>query len=258
MNILGNVKRVVGQLLGVDIYVFGPKTYQIINKDKLESAWFSLPAMIESIINEYSVDIVFDVGANKGQFVQRLRQYYKGPVVSFEPVPSTFSILQEIAADDDNWHVLNYALGSESKEEYINVSKSEGYDEFASLLDTNQYCVERFGDKTTDSNKERILLRCFDDIKNEIPFNIEGKKIFLKMDTQGFDLEVFQGISSIKDNIVGLLSEVSHKAIYKDMPHWTHSIDVYEQAGFLLAGLYPVNKDGFQYIESDCLMVKSN
>jgi len=77
------------------------------------------------------------------------------------------------------------------------------------------------------------------------------------MDTQGYDLEVFRGASSIMKNLVALQSEVSQKPIYQGMPRWTESINEYEQSGFRLAGLFPVFRDGFQYIESDCLMVKA-
>jgi len=59
------------------------------------------------------------------------------------------------------------------------------------------------------------------------------------MDTQGYDLEVFRGAQSIRENLVVLQSEVSHMSIYQHMPHRTVSIDEYERAGFKLVGLYP-------------------
>ena len=76
------------------------------------------------------------------------------------------------------------------------------------------------------------------------------------MDTQGYDLEVFRGTQSIRENLVVLQSEVSHIPIYQHMPHWTVSIEEYERAGFKLVGLYPLNMDGYYFKQSDCIMLK--
>jgi hypothetical protein len=40
------------------------------------------------------------------------------------------------------------------------------------------------------------------------------------------------------------------------MPHWTDSISFYEQAGFGVAGLFPVTLNACRVIECDCLMVR--
>jgi FkbM family methyltransferase len=244
MGILRKCKRLVEYILGI----------QVIRKIKKEKAWFSKNSIVRSIIEEYQVDLILDVGANKGQFAHEVRKFYKGPIISFEPVLRIFTELKHTVSHDKNWIVFNYALGDASKEQYINVYDS---DDFSSLLEINKYGVEFFGAKMAKSVRELIQIRRFDDIVGEIPFNIHTKKIFLKMDTQGYDLEVFHGSSSIRENLVALQSEVSQKPIYKGMPHWTESINDYEKAGFRLAGLYPVSRDGFQYIESDCLMVKA-
>jgi FkbM family methyltransferase len=226
---------------------------QIIPERKRGKAWFSYPSIVRAIIEEYQVDLILDVGANKGQFALGVRRFYKGPIISFEPVSRMFTVLSHTAPHDNNWFKFNYALGNKSEEQYINVHEN---DELSSLLETNQYFVERFGDVATRSEKELIKIRRFDDIVDEIPFNIDSRKIFLKMDTQGYDLEVFKGAQSIRKNLVALQSEVSQMPIYYHTPNWTETINEYEKAGFRLAGLYPAHRDGFYYIVSDCLMVK--
>lgn len=229
------------------------RTFHIIDKRKLKDAWFSNITITKSIIEELQVDLVIDVGANRGQSVQRIRSFYKGLIISFEPVSSLYRILEEAASCDQNWFVFNYALGNQSKEQNINRAE---FDVFSSMAETTEYCVEHFGETSAGITKEMIRICRFDDIKDELPFEINDKRILLKMDTQGYDLEVFRGASSILENVVALQSEVSQVALYQGAPHWTESINEYEKAGFRLAGLYPVNKDGFQFIECDCLMVK--
>jgi FkbM family methyltransferase len=247
-------ERLAENILGIDIYGFQSKIIQVVPQRKRRKAWFSYPSIMRSIIDEYQIDLIFDVGANKGQFALEVRELYKGPIISFEPVSGAFTELKRNASSDKNWFVFRYALGNESKEQYINVYRS---DDFSSLLEINKYCVERFKENIASPVKELIQIRRLDDIVGEFPFNIYEKKILLKMDTQGYDLEVFRGATSILKNLMAIQSEVSQRPIYHDMPHWTESIDNYEKAGFTLAGLFPVSRDGLQYIESDCLMVKA-
>jgi len=253
MNLLLNIKRMVERLLGVRIIGSPFSIMQIIPERKRQKAWFSQESVLRLIIEKYQVDLILDVGANIGQFALRTRRFYKGPIISFEPVSRIFAALKNNARNDKNWFTFNYALGNKSEEQYINVPENL---ELSSLLEKNERCIELFGDGVAKSERELITIRRLDDIMAEMPFDISSRKILLKMDTQGYDLEVFKGAQSINENLVALQSEVSQTPLYHHMPHWTESIDEYEKAGFRLTGLYPVNRDGLYYIASDCLMVK--
>jgi FkbM family methyltransferase len=239
--------------MGARIYGAPFTIMHIIPEKKRDKAWFSYQSMIRSIIEEYQVDLVLDVGANVGQFALGMRRLYKGPIISFEPVSRTFALLQNIAPDDKNWYKFNFALGSESGEHDMNVY---GMDQLNSLFETNEDTIQRFGAEAGSPVKESVQMRRLDDILDEMPFDIRTRKIFLKTDTQGYDLEVFRGARSIWDNIVAIQAEVYQKPVYDQAPPWTENIKEYTQAGFHLAGLYPVIRDGLYYRSSDCLMVK--
>ena len=253
IDILRNCKRVIEFLLGAKIYGYPSTIIQIIPEGKREQAWFSYLSVIRSIIEKYHVDLILDVGANKGQFALKMRRFYKGPIISFEPVSRIFTVLKNTTAHDKNWFKFNYALGNESGEQSINVCER---DELSSLLETKKDYIKKFGDGEDLPVKELIQIRRFDDITDEMPFNINSRKILLKMDTQGYDLEVFRGARSIRENIVAIQSEVYQTPRYSQTPLWTENINEYEKAGFKLAGLYPVTRDGFYFMSSDCLMVK--
>ncbi len=196
---------------------------------------------------------MLDVGANVGQFAFCMRRIYQGPIISFEPVSHTFAVLKETAPDDKNWFKFNYALGNESGEQEMNVYEM---DQLSSLLETNEESARRFGAGAANPVKEKVQIRRLDDIVKEMPFNVYSRKIFLKTDTQGYDLEVFKGARSIRENIVAIQTEVYQKPIYDKAPPWTDSISEYTKAGFKFAGLYPVVRDGLYYRSSDCLMVR--
>jgi FkbM family methyltransferase len=239
-------------LLGVHIYGRPFSIMQIIPKKQLEKAWFSYPSTFRAILAKYKIDLILDVGANRGQFALKTRRFYKGQIISFEPVSRVFADLRQTAPHDDKWLKFNYALGSKSEEQCINVSEN---DQLTSMFELNKNYIERLG-AAAGSTKEPVKIRRFDDIINEIPFDISSRKIFLKMDTQGYDLEVFRGAQKIWDRIFALQSEVYQKPLYERAPLWTDVICEYEQAGFKLAGLYPHHRDGLYFQGCDCLMVK--
>jgi len=84
-------------------------------------------------------------------------------------------------------------------------------------------------------------------------------RIFLKMDTQGYDLNVIEGAAGIVRRIVGLQSEISVTPLYDGMPHFTESLVAYERLGFRIVDLFVVNRlDDGSVLEYDCLMIRSD
>lgn len=206
------------------------------------------------VFKDFTVDLVLDVGANTGQFAHDLRTFYKGDLISFEPVPSAFHQLATAASRDPRWKVHQFALGSQSATQTMNVCRRT---ELSSLLKTNQYCTGRFGENAAPTGQEVVSVRRLDDALDELVPDCARRRIFLKMDTQGYDLEVFKGLGDKLQHVVAIQSEVSLIPIYEGMPHWTDSISSYEKAGFGVAGLFPVTFDGCRVIEFDCLLVRT-
>ena len=69
------------------------------------------PALIDFLENR-RVSVVYDVGANVGQFGLALRRRgYRGRIVSVEPVKDAFDRLKQIAAADGNWEATRCAIG---------------------------------------------------------------------------------------------------------------------------------------------------
>lgn len=216
--------------------------------------WFLYRAQITSIIKQYKIDVVIDVGANEGQFATLIRNYFDGEIYSFEPVSSTFKILESKASNDQKWHVFNFALGSENKTQNINLSNQSV---FNSLLKTNSYCEQQFGEDAIARSEELITIKRMDSILNDLIPNLENKRLLLKMDTQGFDLNVFNGLGGYLKYVYAIQTELSLISIYDEMPHWTNNVAVFEENGFRVTGFFPVNRDGEKVIEYDCLMTRT-
>ena len=212
---------------------------------------------VKTLLDRYQIDVVIDVGANEGQFASELRRMgYQGKIISFEPISSVFESLKKVASVDRDWDVYNLALGQENSQQTIYIA---GDSAFSSLLKSNDWCEGEFGDESVGKREETVIVRRSSDVLAETIKNLDRSRIYLKMDTQGYDLEVFKGLGAMSNKILALQSEVSVVPIYQGMPHLTASISFFEQAGFDIAGMYPVSteKSGLRVVEFDCLMVRS-
>jgi hypothetical protein len=88
--------------------------------------------------------------------------------------------------------------------------------------------------------------------------DVQSSRIFLKMDTQGYDLEVFSGATGALDRVLGLQSELSVRPLYEGMPHYIQSLETYQSAGFDLYNLSVVNRiETGGLLELNCFMRRS-
>jgi len=213
----------------------------------------NLEEMLRQLLTTLNVNCVLDVGAHFGEFGESLREIgYTGRIVSFEPVRGSYERLCAAAKGDGAWTTYNVALGRSSASLEINVPD---FSSFASFLGATKYCNDEFGTESTGGIKETVKVVTLDSMFGQALAGLRTPHVYLKMDTQGYDLEVLGGASSSLPSILGLQSEVSLKPIYEGMPTWTDAIEVYKSLGYEVSGLYPVNRDkNMSVVEFDCLM----
>lgn len=213
-----------------------------------------LGSHLRQLFGKLGIDCVLDVGANQGQYGAMLRRIgYRGRIVSFEPVKESYAVLKARAARDSNWRTFNYALGAKAATREIHVTRSSV---FASFLDPSEFSQAKFPESMPVTRNEKVKIRTLDEAFNEAADGMGSPRVFLKMDTQGYDLEVFAGAKRSLERVRGLQTEISIQAIYKGMPDYIKSLSVYTQAGFVMSGLYPVSRDrdSLALIELDCVM----
>ena len=202
---------------------------------------------LRRLLQLLKIDCVLDVGANIGQFASELRGIgYEGQIVSFEPISSVFKTLSSNFAADRRWKGYNMALGRADAEMTIHVPKLTV---MSSLLES--------GRDEPGMRKETVQVKTLDGMLSQLKAELGVSRIFLKMDTQGYDLEVFGGARSCLPDILGLQSELSVQPLYKGMPHYVESLQTYESAGFELYNLSVVNRiETGGLLELNCFMRK--
>ena len=239
-KIIDNVRGFINRNIGYDIVHFDGQ--------------HNLRSHLSKVISTYKIKKIIDVGANEGQFGIFLRSIgFKGDIFSFEPVAAPFKILSSVSFFDHKWSVYNLALGDSSRESIINVSK---HTSFSSLLTPSDYALGRWSNSHVD-HQEKITIKTLDELYAEgiIPIAADA---LLKMDTQGFDLEVFKGSQTIMHHLCAILSELSLIAVYDGMPNYMQSLSVFEAAGFSVSGFYPITRNkSLSLNEVDCVLVNT-
>jgi FkbM family methyltransferase len=211
---------------------------------------------VVTILRLYRVDCVLDVGANHGQYARRLRRAgYRGRIVSFEPVAKDFARLQASAADDPQWSVHRCALGREETVATIHVVPGT----LSSVLTPTDFGFDRYH-QLRDATKEEVPVRRLDALLDEAVAGLAEPRVYLKLDTQGYDLEVFAGLGDRAAEVCAMQSEVAVMQIYDGMPMMPEALATYQAAGFEITALYPVSRQSRtgRVVEFDCVLVRAD
>ncbi|MFH9861458.1 FkbM family methyltransferase [Streptomyces sp. NPDC017202] len=225
-------------------------------KLQLAAAEYLCTQHVAAMLALYDANCVFDVGANSGQYARRLRRLgYTGRIVSFEPTSETFARLEKAAAQDPDWHVYRCGLGREETTAEIHT----GWKTMNSLLGPSDYGRDRYSRFGT-SDTEEIRVRRLDEVMDEALEGLADPRPYLKMDTQGYDLEVFAGAGKRIEEFVGMQSEVAVLRLYEGSPGMGEAVAAYEAAGFGITGMYPVTREATtgRVIEFDCVLMRAD
>jgi FkbM family methyltransferase len=175
--------------------------------------------------------MLFDVGANYGQTIDDFREVFKNGIInSFEPSPITFDGLKKNTYNMKNVFIWNCGIGSSTKPMILNENTHRNMSSFLEMGDEGWGIVN---DKTT------VSVTTIDEFCKE--HKIEKIDV-LKIDTQGFELEVLKGArTSMLENRIGLLYfEVTFIDMYKGLPSFGELYDFAIDHGFELISIYPI------------------
>jgi FkbM family methyltransferase len=214
----------------------------------------SLEFHLNNLFARYSIDCVLDVGANAGQYGSSLRKLgYAGWIVSFEPVLAVFEKLVECSIDDQKWICYNVALGDKAQSKTINVYSSTM---FSSFLEANDYS-KGIWKSLNNVLPEQVNVVRLDDLFVSIQEKTGCQHFYLKLDTQGYDLNVFQGSFNSLDSIDAMQTELSLIHVYEGMLSPYAMLEQLHKRDYFISGMYPINRDdSLAIIEYDCVLVK--
>jgi len=151
---------------------------------------------------------VVDIGANGGQFVLIARKCFPDVGIdSFEPLAEPADRLEKVFANDVNTHLHRCAIGAEKTTMTIHVSER---DDSSSLLPIGPNQSELFPHTGERELRETQVLPLHEAMDTE---EISSPAL-LKIDVQGFELEVLKGRSML-DRFSCIYVECSFMELYK-------------------------------------------
>jgi len=163
-----------------------------------------------SAFRRLGVDLIFDVGANRGQYAGSMRRAgYSGRIVSLEPLPDAFAELQRRFVADQGWSGLNVAAGPAPGRAPFNVSSDSVC---SSLLVPSPELLQSISTARTVAVIDIEVAR-LDDV-----WAAQGHgaaKPALKLDVQGFEREALAGAATLLKEVVALEIELALEPSYQ-------------------------------------------
>jgi FkbM family methyltransferase len=201
-------------------------------------------------------DVVIDVGAHVGDFSEAVLAHQPWVKIhAFEPLPAAFRILRKNLAPFGNIEFHNVALGRARGEGNFFVSKFTKASSFlvnGTILDKGLYGI--------DFSTEEVLRVPIVALSDYLHEQNIGRVRLLKLDVQGFELEVLAGAESVLDRIDWIYTEARFvEGVYREAP-LVNDIYVYLiQRGFRLQRMFGVSHDNEgNMIECDMLFQRCN
>lgn len=226
MNATAAIKR-LANVFGVELNRYRPER--------------SEAGQLKMLFDRYGVNVVFDVGANIGQYASAIRAAgFSGRIVSFEALSSAHGelALNRSASRDMNWLVAPMgAIGSEDGQISINIAGNSASSSVLPMLDQHLNAAPH----SRYTGSEIVPLRRMDSLANQ--YLDDGSRIFLKIDTQGYESEVLDGASALMERVSGVQLELSLASLYGGQPRYEQLINRMSDAGFMMRALWPGFRD---------------
>ncbi len=214
----------------------------------------SQSALLIKILNDHGINLVVDIGANTGQFAKSLLSIgYRGNLLSFEPLTEAHEKLTRASEKYKNWEIFpRCAIGEKSHNTVINVSSNSVSSSILPMLSSHELAAP---DSSFIKTEDVIVYRLDEVLKRYLD---QSSKLFIKIDTQGYEWIVMNGLSGILDKVSIIELELSLLPLYESQHLWLDFIERLELDGFKLWRLHPAfndNKTG-QTLQFDGLFVR--
>jgi FkbM family methyltransferase len=213
--------------------------------------WLEPAPIRQRILEHLGVARILDVGANTGQYALECFEYgFQGSIISFEPVADIFSELESNATREARWTTMRLAVGNTDGSITMNVAgtMSSALERNAAEPTAFEFKVE--GAETAPATK-------LDSLWNSLP--LPTATTWLKLDTQGYEIEALKGAEQALGEIVAVEAELSVCPFYDSQPRWDEVVMMLGRLGFELWSVKPGTRftDSHRMAEFDAIMVNS-
>ncbi len=222
MNTRERITKKFLQRFGILIRKYTPGSSEELRRTKL--------------FEHHGINIVFDIGANKGQYAQGIMDNgFQGKIVSFEPLSEVHKRLQSAAEGKTQWTIAERcAIGSSEGEAEINIAANSVSSTLLDMLETHTDGAPESAIVST----EKVQVTTLDKVSSK--YTQANDKLFLKIDVEGFEEEVLKGGTETLEKAIGIEMEISIVPLYKGQRLLLQeALSFMQSKGFKLVSITP-------------------
>ena len=190
----------------------------------------SADARFAAMLAANRINLIFDIGANLGQFARSVRESgYSGRIVSFEPLSSAWTRLAEACEKDPLWDVApRCAIGSEDGEITMHIAGNLASSSALNMLDSHVAAAP----DSAYVGTEIAPVHRLDTIAGD--YLETDSRLLIKIDTQGFEDQVLKGAPELINKAVGLHMELLVAPLYEHQCRYDEMLDRVRALGYEL------------------------
>ena len=198
--------------------------------------------------------IILDVGAHHGWFFHCWLDWCpQAQIYAFEPAPESFVRASELYGADPRVHLFQKGVGAETGELSLNVLADSQVSN--SFLTPRQETWESIEYKTGDISTRPVSVTTLDTFCAER--GISGAYL-LKIDVQGYELEVLKGAVGILPRIDYVFVESGIQRLYEGAPSFADIFLFLEKQGFHLMHLRSWHRGNRVLVETDMIFRRND
>jgi len=148
---------------------------------------------ISRYLNELDIEKIIDIGAHKGEFLENMLKIEKvNTFYAFEPQKNIFNELNEKFSKNEKITLFNFAMDKEITNKKLKINKLSMTSSLAEINEKSLYLkVKNFltFSKSNFEDEYEIQTNTVDKIFE----NISLQKALLKIDVEGFEINVIEG-----------------------------------------------------------------
>ena len=189
---------------------------------------------VARLLHRRRIETILDVGANVGQFARMLRAAgFDGDILSYEPLSDAYRRLTRRSAADPRWQAFNAAVGSEPGRSTIHISANSYSSSLLAM--TKAHLDSAPGSQFIGT--EDVDVTTVAGIVEE--HGLDPARMFLKVDTQGFEKSVMTGAGAVIDDVAAVQLELSFVELYEGQELFDEGVTTMRDHGLELWTLDP-------------------
>lgn len=183
-------------------------------------------------LEPFSFASVVDIGANRGQFTLLMAGLQPdAAILAFEPLIEPYRKLIDVTSGFQSVRAFNVAIGPERVSLPMNVARR---DDSSSLLPITALQEQIF----PNTGHERTADVQIAPLGDFLDGQVSARPSLLKVDVQGYELEVLKGSADVLDRFDVLYVEASFLELYRGQPLASDIVDWLRERGFRLSAIH--------------------